>query len=75
MVVLALICHDEHRRIIQAPFNMLPSWAAPHTTAFCSNPCILFKKAMSWSYANIKIATCTFDKNRSTLSVPISSVR
>jgi hypothetical protein len=44
MVVLALICHDEHRRIIQAPFNMLPSWAAPHTTAFVVTPAFYSRK-------------------------------
>jgi hypothetical protein len=34
MVVLTLICHNEHWWIIYTPFNMFPGWAASHTAAF-----------------------------------------
>lgn len=38
MVVIAFVRHNEHRRVIYAPLNMLPRRAAPDAAAFVVTP-------------------------------------
>lgn len=38
MVVLPLVSHNEHRRVVQAPLDMLSRGATPHAAAFVVSP-------------------------------------